>query len=149
MEFRAFYLPRNDSQRYSESFQFRGTAGIPSELTICSVYSVFRGIIFLSEISNPRPRRRDGGIGDGGLEEEGLKGLFLCFSLNKEIFIVHSGIFHCIELIKGDGLSRNFFPKLWFFAGSSLFIINLAGRSREAANCDVRGGGAQRPFFAC
>jgi hypothetical protein len=31
-----------------------GTAGIPSEITICSVYSVFRGIIFLSEIPNPR-----------------------------------------------------------------------------------------------
>ncbi len=30
-----------------------GTAGIPSEITICSVYSVFRGIIFLSEIPNP------------------------------------------------------------------------------------------------
>ncbi len=27
-------------------FLFRGTAGIPSEITICSVYSVFRGIIF-------------------------------------------------------------------------------------------------------
>ncbi len=34
-------------------FLFRGTAGIPSEITICSVYSVFRGIIFLPEISNP------------------------------------------------------------------------------------------------
>jgi hypothetical protein len=34
-------------------FLFRGTAGIPSEITICSVNSVFRGIIFLSEIPNP------------------------------------------------------------------------------------------------
>jgi hypothetical protein len=34
-------------------FLFRGTTGIPSEITICSVYSVFRGIIFLSEIPNP------------------------------------------------------------------------------------------------
>ncbi len=32
---------------------FRRTARIPSEITICSVDSVFRGIIFLSEISNP------------------------------------------------------------------------------------------------
>ncbi len=32
---------------------FRGTAGIPSEITICSANSVFRGIIFLSEIPNP------------------------------------------------------------------------------------------------
>ncbi len=32
---------------------FRGTARIPSEITICSVHSVFRGIIFLSEIPNP------------------------------------------------------------------------------------------------
>jgi hypothetical protein len=34
-------------------FLFRGTAGIPAEITICSVYSVCRGIIFLSEIPNP------------------------------------------------------------------------------------------------
>ena len=34
-------------------FLFFGTAGIPLEITICSVYSVFRGIIFLSEIPNP------------------------------------------------------------------------------------------------
>jgi hypothetical protein len=50
-----FYLPWNGSERNSESFLFRGTAGIPSELTICSGYSVFRGIIFLSEIANPNP----------------------------------------------------------------------------------------------
>ncbi len=37
-------------------FLFRGTAGIPSEIAICSVYSVFRGIIFLSEIPNPKCR---------------------------------------------------------------------------------------------
>ncbi len=35
-------------------FLFRGITGIPSEITICSVYSVFRGIIFLSEIPNPK-----------------------------------------------------------------------------------------------
>jgi hypothetical protein len=29
--------------------------GIPSDITTCSVNSVFRGIIFLSEIPNPRP----------------------------------------------------------------------------------------------
>jgi hypothetical protein len=34
-------------------FLFRGTAGIPSEISICSDYSFFRGIIFLSEIPNP------------------------------------------------------------------------------------------------
>jgi hypothetical protein len=45
-EFRAFSS--------SDSFLFRGTAGIPSEQTICYIYSVFRWIIFLSEIPNPR-----------------------------------------------------------------------------------------------
>jgi hypothetical protein len=35
-----------------EGFLFRGTAGIPSEIT-CSVYFVFRGINFLSEIPYP------------------------------------------------------------------------------------------------
>ncbi len=34
-------------------FLFRGTTGISSEITICSVYSVFCGIIFLAEIPNP------------------------------------------------------------------------------------------------
>ncbi len=48
-----FSLPRKGSERNSERFLFRGTAGIPSEMIICSVYSVFRGIIFLSEITNP------------------------------------------------------------------------------------------------
>jgi hypothetical protein len=48
-----FYLPRNGSERNSESFLFRGTAGIPSELTICSGYSVFRVIIIFAEIANP------------------------------------------------------------------------------------------------
>ncbi len=37
-------------------FLFRGRTGIPSEIIICSDYSVFRGIIFLAEIPNPRWR---------------------------------------------------------------------------------------------
>ncbi len=40
-----FSALRNGSKRNSESFLFRGTAGIPLEQTNCSVYSVFRGII--------------------------------------------------------------------------------------------------------
>ncbi len=43
-------LPRNDSERNSESFLFRGTAGIPPEQTNFSVYSVFRGIIFCRKL---------------------------------------------------------------------------------------------------
>ncbi len=35
-------------------FLFHATTGIPWEITICSVYSVFRRIIFWSEIPNPR-----------------------------------------------------------------------------------------------
>jgi hypothetical protein len=42
-------------ERNSESFLSRGTAGIPPEQTSCSVNSVFRGIIFLSEIATPYP----------------------------------------------------------------------------------------------
>jgi hypothetical protein len=37
---------RNGSERNSESFLFCGIAGIPPEQTNCSVYSIFRGIIF-------------------------------------------------------------------------------------------------------
>jgi hypothetical protein len=48
-----FSLPRNCSERNSESFLFRGTAGIPPEQTKCSVYSVFHGISFWSEMANP------------------------------------------------------------------------------------------------
>ncbi len=49
-----FSLPRKGSELNSEIFMFSGTAGIPTEITICSVYSVFRGFIFLSEIPNPK-----------------------------------------------------------------------------------------------
>jgi hypothetical protein len=48
-EFASIFVPRNGFR----VFLFRGTSGIPSEITICSVYSVFRGIIFLWEIPNP------------------------------------------------------------------------------------------------
>jgi hypothetical protein len=48
-----FSLPRKGLERNSESCLFRGTAGIPSEIPICSGYSVFRGIIFLLEIPDP------------------------------------------------------------------------------------------------
>jgi hypothetical protein len=48
-----FSLPRKGSEWNSESFLLCGTAGIPSEIPICSGYSVFRGIIFLSEIPDP------------------------------------------------------------------------------------------------
>jgi hypothetical protein len=51
--FEHFSLPRKGSERNSKSFLFRGTAEIPPEQTNCSVYSVFCGIIFLSEIANP------------------------------------------------------------------------------------------------
>ena len=41
-------------ERNSESFLFCGTAGNPPEPSNCSVYSVFRGKTFLSEIANPK-----------------------------------------------------------------------------------------------
>jgi hypothetical protein len=47
--FELFSLPRKGSE---QSFLFRRTAGILSEITICSVYSVFCRLIFLSEIPN-------------------------------------------------------------------------------------------------
>jgi hypothetical protein len=47
---------RNGSERTSECFLFLGTDGIPPEQTSCSVYSFFRGIIFLSEIANPNSK---------------------------------------------------------------------------------------------
>jgi hypothetical protein len=52
-EFRAVFSSAEGFGTEFREFLFRGTAGIPSEITICSVYSVFRGIIFLSEIPNP------------------------------------------------------------------------------------------------
>ncbi len=48
-EFASILVPWHripSSERNSESFLFRGTAGIPPEQTNCSVYSVFRGVIF-------------------------------------------------------------------------------------------------------
>ncbi len=53
-EFRVVFSSAEGFGTEFREFLFRGTAGIPSEIAICSVYSVFRGIIFLSEIPNPR-----------------------------------------------------------------------------------------------
>ncbi len=60
-EFVSILIQRNGIPSYFlfrgtefRDFLFRGTTGIPSEITICSVYSVFRGIIILSEIPNPK-----------------------------------------------------------------------------------------------
>ena len=52
-EFRVVFSSAEGFGTEFRDFLFRGTAGIPSEITICSVCSVFRGIIFLSEIPNP------------------------------------------------------------------------------------------------
>jgi hypothetical protein len=46
-----FSLPRKGSER--NCFLFHGTTGIPLEITICSVYSVFRGIIFCRKFPTP------------------------------------------------------------------------------------------------
>jgi hypothetical protein len=46
-----FFLLQKGSERISEIFLFSETAGT-DEQTNYSVYSVFRGIIFLSEIAN-------------------------------------------------------------------------------------------------
>ncbi len=52
-EFRVVFLFRGGFGTEFREFLFCGTAGIPSEITSSSVNSVFRGIIFLSEIPNP------------------------------------------------------------------------------------------------
>jgi hypothetical protein len=52
-EFRVIFSSAEGFGTEFRDFLFRGTTGIPSEITIRSVYSVFRGIIFLSEIPNP------------------------------------------------------------------------------------------------
>jgi hypothetical protein len=54
-EFRVVFSSAEGFGTEFQEFLFLGTTGIPSEITICSVYSVFRGIIFLSEIPNPNP----------------------------------------------------------------------------------------------
>ena len=54
-EFRVAFSSAEGFGTEFRDFLFRGIAGIPSEITLCSVYSVFRGIIFLSEIPNPMP----------------------------------------------------------------------------------------------
>ncbi len=49
-EFRVVFSPAAEFGTEFRDILFRRTAGIPSEITLCSV---FRGIIFLSEIPNP------------------------------------------------------------------------------------------------
>ncbi len=56
-EFRVLFSSAEGFGTEFRDFLFRGTAGIPSEITLCSVYSAFRGIIFLSEIPNPNSDR--------------------------------------------------------------------------------------------
>jgi len=56
-EFRVVFSSAEGFGTEFREFLFRGTVGIPSEITICSVNSVFRGIIFLSEIPNPTFKR--------------------------------------------------------------------------------------------
>ena len=48
-----FSLPRKGSERNSEIFCSAEQPEFRRNIIICSVYSVFRGIIFLSEIPNP------------------------------------------------------------------------------------------------
>ncbi len=43
-------VPRNSQNSAGTNLLFRGTAGIPPEQTCCSVYSVFRGIIFCRKL---------------------------------------------------------------------------------------------------
>jgi hypothetical protein len=52
-EFRVDFSSAEGFGTKFRDFLFRGTTEIPSEIAVCSVYSVFRGIIFLSEIPNP------------------------------------------------------------------------------------------------
>jgi hypothetical protein len=52
-EFRVVFSSAEGFGTEFRGFLFRGTAKIVLEITICSVYAVFRGIIFLSEIPNP------------------------------------------------------------------------------------------------
>jgi hypothetical protein len=52
-EFRVVFSSAEGFGTEFREFLFRGTVGIPSKITICSVNSFFRGIIFLSEIPNP------------------------------------------------------------------------------------------------
>ncbi len=49
---------RNGSERNSESFLVRVTAGIPPEEANCSVYSVFLGIIFCRKLPTLCSRRK-------------------------------------------------------------------------------------------
>ncbi len=52
-EFRVVFSSAEGFGTEFREFLFRGTVGIPSEIINCSVNSVFRGIIFSSEIPNP------------------------------------------------------------------------------------------------
>jgi hypothetical protein len=52
-EFRVVFFSAEGFGTEFRDFLSCGTTGIPSEITICSVYSVFRGINFLPEIPNP------------------------------------------------------------------------------------------------
>jgi hypothetical protein len=52
-EFRVVFSSVEGSEWNSERFLFRRTVGIPSEINICSVNSIYCGIIFLVGNSQP------------------------------------------------------------------------------------------------
>jgi hypothetical protein len=52
-----------------------------------------------------------------------------------------------LNIINFAGRISEICPKLGYFAGFSLNIINFAGRISEASKGEARG--AQRPDFAC
>ena len=94
-EFRVLFSSAEGFGTEFRDFLFRGTAGIPSEITLCSVYSVFRGIIFLSEIPNPRKETRP--------EQEKIRG-FMIHAANSVHIAIDAGNFdaslrHCLHRI--------------------------------------------------
>ncbi len=66
-EFRVVFSSAEGFGTEFREYLFRGTVGIPSEITICSVNSVFRGNIILSKIPNPRCGGGERKVGEGGV----------------------------------------------------------------------------------
>jgi hypothetical protein len=111
------------------------------------MYLSYRNAALLDQavITNLTSKTREGGIEEVGIRMRGIRGrgIIICFSLPKK----HLHSQSCLKLHYGTireavKLSR-IFSKTDNFHVFSLFIIDLAGRSSEAA---MGGEGAQRSF---
>ncbi len=123
-EFRVVFSSAEGFGTEFRGFRFRGTAGNPSEITICSVYSVFRGIIFLPEIPNP-------------ISTPILPHSLLCFTCMTGLLFPHGSCFPTDSLLmtcRTFPQQKQFLTPLWSCLPSYLSCLHKVSRNNSFPN---------------